>query len=86
METKKMSETTEDKTTTEVADRLDGIVMRWTPIEESLPADGSHMVLVTRYGETDVAFWRKGKFLEEPMGFEATGVTAWMYKPAPFGA
>ena len=62
------------------------LVMRWVPVSESLPADDAHMILVTRYGETDIAFWRNGKFLEEPMGVEADGVTAWMRLPAPFKA
>ncbi len=60
--------------------------MRWIPVAEALPGDDQHMVLVTLYGETRIAFWRNGKFLDEPMGFRAVGVTAWMPMPKPFVA
>lgn len=61
----------------------DEIVMRWIAVADGKPTPDTHMVLVTRYGDTNIAFWRKGKFLEEPMGFEAAGVTHWMYLPVP---
>jgi len=65
---------------------MNHVDMRWIPVTETTPKHDTHMVLVTRYGATDIAFWRKDRFLEEPMGFEATGVTHWMYMPDHAGA
>lgn len=62
---------------------IDHVIMRWIDIKNGLPKPETNLVLVTRYGETAIAFWHNGKFLEEPMGLAADGVTAWMPLPPP---